>query len=67
MNILEVTKEEFFKVIGPQNIHPYPITGNLKRSEWKRPNGQLVGVTEDNIIYPSCENKGKYWLVKENQ
>lgn len=45
-----VSKEEFFRVIGPLNVHPsirptkFPYT-----SDWKTPQGKLYGTSIDHV------------------
>lgn len=39
----EVTKEEFFRVIGPQNVHPTPEGKYPYTSIYKTPSGRERG------------------------
>ncbi len=39
----EVTKEQFFEVIGPMDVHPSIQEPN--ETHWKTKNGQIVGLT----------------------
>ena len=67
-NMTEVTKEEFYRAIGPLNVHPtiidpynYPYS-----SEWKTPMRHVVGFTED--YHPDGHlgiTKTRYFLVDE--
>ena len=63
----EVSKEDFFKVIGPLDVNPYPQgkwddLGGYK-SLWKLRNGELVGVSEPKS-YGCAESK--YFLVQDD-
>lgn len=56
----EVNKKEFFEVIGPLDVNPYP-QGRYDdlggyRNLWKLRNGTLVGVSEPKT-YGSQEQK----------
>lgn len=44
----QVSKEEFFAAIGPQNVHPRPLKD---RSEWiDQRTHKLVGVTKPGYL-----------------
>lgn len=53
----EVTKDWFFEVMNPQDVHPssinsprwHPVLGY--RSDWKLRNGALVGVSYQNRYF----------------
>ena len=63
----EVTKEEFYKVIGKLNVHPYPVGNYPYTSIFKTPEGYERGRAVD--YYPEGEalTKTRYYLPKRGQ
>ena len=58
----EVTKDEFFRAMGPQDVHPsiqgrWPYTSN-----WNTRAGKTIGKTEDYLPEGSALTKTRYWL-----
>jgi len=59
MSMIEVPKEQFFKVIGPMNVHPRP---ERSYTEWASLNTrQVVGRSEPGYI-PDHQKADRYWL-----
>lgn len=63
----EVSKEDFFKVIGPLDVNPYPQgkwdnLGGYKNL-WKLRNDKLVGISEPKS-YGCTEHK--YFIVQDD-
>lgn len=59
MSMIEATKEQFFKVIGPMNVHPSP---GRSYTEWASLNSrQIVGRSEPGYI-PDHQKTDRYWL-----
>jgi hypothetical protein len=51
-NMHEVNKDEFYAVIGPQDVHP--ATANPDCTIWETPTRQVVGWS-----YPGWRNPGE--------
>lgn len=51
-----VTRDEFFRVIGPQNVTPYPRGIYPYVSEWKTPGGSLRGWSCEEVYALPCPN-----------
>lgn len=45
----EVTKDEFFRVIGPKDVHPCPIGNFPYTSLWKTPRGDVIAKSADHF------------------
>jgi hypothetical protein len=58
----EVSKDEFFQVIGPQNVHPQPVGVWPYSSLFKTPlgevRGKIVGYLPEDSGYP----EDRYYL-----
>ncbi len=54
-----VTKEAFFAVIGPMDVHPRP---EPDRSVWETPRRRVVGITTPGY---KCEGEKTYRLLSE--
>jgi len=57
-----VTKGEFFKVICPLDVTPYPVGNFPYTTHWKLRNGQLVGVSKAISV-----NESEYQLVTQGE
>ena len=58
----EVSKEEFFKVIGPKNVHP-TILGNWPyTSDFRSPDGKSHGRIENRMKPNSGLTEAHYFL-----
>lgn len=58
-----VEREEFYKAVGPLNIHPYP-QGRWSDSigylcHWKTPAGEVLALSDGG---DSCKIHSRYWL-----
>jgi hypothetical protein len=58
-----VTKDEFFATVGQLNVHP-TIEGNYDqkmgyRSDWKLPNGQVLGTSISGTVFMDAQ----YWIA----
>lgn len=62
--MVEVTKEKFFQVIGPMNVHP---RAERMYSSWETPQRQLIGRTEPGYLcqdeHGNRMTKTKFFLV----
>lgn len=58
----EVTKDEFYRVIGPQNVTPYPTGDWPYLSLFKTPSGEVRGKTEAFIPEGQALEQKRYWL-----
>jgi hypothetical protein len=55
-----VTRDEFFRVIGPQNVTPYPKGQHPYTSEWKTQMGELRGWSREEVYaLPSSSQENK--------
>jgi len=55
-----VSKEAFFKVMNPLNVHPHPRGNWPYTSYWELRNRKLVGKTIPAEKYP---HENKYYLI----
>lgn len=58
----QVTKDEFFAVMGPQNVMPSIKTGWPYTSDWELPNREVLGRSVIRIERGIQETD---WFVKE--
>jgi hypothetical protein len=53
MTTKQVTKDQFYAAIGPLNVHPCPIGEYPYTSEFKTPNGKIIGKTVGRYTNPA--------------
>ncbi len=58
IDMKEVTKDEFFAVIGPQNVHP---RSERNKTVWETSNRVVVGISTPGYM---CKGPVTYQLVK---
>jgi hypothetical protein len=66
LGMREVGREEFFAVVGPQDVHPTPDVPVTGSSTWVHRTGRVVGRTvvtgKDYSVWPNCSIV-KYFLA----
>lgn len=60
----EVSMDEFYRHIGPQNVHPTPTGPWPYTSMFKTPSGDVRGKTEGYLPDGSRLPKNRYFLPK---
>lgn len=63
----DVSMDEFFSVIGPMDVHPYPQGKWPYTSLFKTRSGFVVGKAEDFLPEGSGLTETRYWLPMEGQ
>jgi hypothetical protein len=60
---VKVTKEDFYKVMNPRNVHPYP---SREYTEWRQVDSQrMVGFETSGYANPEKETAGlSDWYVR---
>lgn len=59
MTFVSVTKDEFYAVMNPMNVHPRP---ERDASYWETPNRTLIGKSQPGYM---CVGAPAYFLVKD--
>ena len=62
----EVTRDEFFRVIGPQDVSPVAVGRWPYTSEWKTRNLRVIGKTVEYLPEGEGLTKTRYLLPDEN-
>jgi hypothetical protein len=56
MNLVEVTREQFFAIVNPMNVHP---RSEKEASYWEMPDRRLIGKTTPGYM---CKGHQAYFI-----
>lgn len=45
----KVSRDEFYKAVGPLNVHPHIVTSFPYTSDWQLPTRQTIGRSVDRV------------------